>query len=208
MTSSTVLEYTPKRNPAYDRHEGGNAANVTCLFPRSDSGYGSLDGSSVDSPRHSHASPVSHLEGHGSRHGPELSAGRPNTEASSRLSKSKRKPCPAPAIYHPVVAWNPQQLNLSPGSRDGAKTPLAQPRCDAGSLRSPDRFVPQRDSDKSSKQVYQTTKPLQDLSPAEKLLRRKGASSSQYSRAERPPAHASDNARMALVGHPRSQGCF
>ncbi|KAL6879616.1 WD40 repeat-like protein [Trichoderma longibrachiatum] len=69
----------------------------------------------------------------------------------------------------------------------------------------PDRFVPQRDSDKSSKQVYQTTKPLQDLSPAEKLLRRKGASSSQYSRAERPPAHASDNARMALVGHPRSQ---
>ncbi|KAK1253927.1 hypothetical protein MKX07_002004 [Trichoderma sp. CBMAI-0711] len=111
----------------------------------------------------------------------------------------------SPAVYHPIVAWNPQQLNLSPLSKDGTKTPLAQQRCDAVGLRSPDRFVPQRDSDKSSKQVYQTTKPLQDLSPAEKLLRRKGASSSQYSRPQRPPVHASDNARMALVGHPRSQ---
>ncbi|KAL7805483.1 WD40 repeat-like protein [Trichoderma gracile] len=71
--------------------------------------------------------------------------------------------------------------------------------------RRPDRFVPQRDSDKSSKQVYQTTKSLQDLSPTEKLLRRKGPSSGQYSSPQRPPARASDNARMALAGHPRSQ---
>ncbi|KAH0498681.1 hypothetical protein TgHK011_005921 [Trichoderma gracile] len=205
MTSSTVLEYMTTKNSAYNRHGGGNAANVTCLFPRADSGYGSLDGSSADSPRHSHSSPVSHLGGHGSRHGLELSAGSPKTEASLRLSKEKRKPCPAPAVYHPIVAWNPQQLNLSPGSKDEAKTPLAQQRCDAGGLRSPDRFVPQRDSDKSSKQVYQTTKPLQDLSPTEKLLRRKGPSSGQYSSPQRPPARASDNARMALAGHPRSQ---
>ncbi|PTB70105.1 WD40 repeat-like protein [Trichoderma citrinoviride] len=69
----------------------------------------------------------------------------------------------------------------------------------------PDRFVPQRDSDKSSKQVYQTTKALQDLSPAEKLLRRKGASSAPYSTPQRSPTRAPDNARMARVGHARSQ---
>lgn len=205
MTSSTVLEYRTTKNPAYNRHQRGNAANVTCLFPRSDSGYGSLDGSSTDSPRQPHSCPVSHLGGQASRHCLQLSAGPPKTEASSRLSTPKRKLCPAPGVYHPIVAWNPQQLNLSPLSKDGTKTPLAQQRCDAGGLRSPDRFVPQRDSDKSSKQVYQTTKSLQDLSPAEKLLRRKGASSSQYSRPQRPPVPASDNARMALVGHPRSQ---
>ncbi|KAK0755939.1 hypothetical protein N5P37_011492, partial [Trichoderma harzianum] len=67
------------------------------------------------------------------------------------------------------------------------------------------RFVPRRDSDESSRQVYQTTKPLQDLSPAEKLLRRKGVSLAQFSAPQRPPARALGKAHMALVGHPLSQ---
>ncbi|PTB47975.1 hypothetical protein M431DRAFT_549284 [Trichoderma harzianum CBS 226.95] len=78
-------------------------------------------------------------------------------------------------------------------------------RHEGGSPRTPDRFVPRRDSDESSRQVYQTTKPLQDLSPAEKLLRRKGVSLAQFSAPQRPPARALGKAHMALVGHPLSQ---
>lgn len=208
MTSSTVREFMATNNPAYDQHEGGRAANVTCLFPRSDSGYGSIDGCSTDSPpHHPRASSVSHLEGPGSPHGSGLSAGRPKKEASPRLFKSNQSPCSAPALYRPFLAWNPQQLNLLPGSKDVANMALFQQKCGAGGLRTPDRFVPRRDSDESSRQVYQTTKPLQDLSPAEKLLRRKVASLAQFSPPQRSLIHVLDEARMALVGHPRSQGC-
>ncbi|KAL7944539.1 WD40 repeat-like protein [Trichoderma barbatum] len=207
MTSSMVLGFKTTNNAAYDRHEDRSAPNVTCLFPRSDSGYGSIDGCSTDSPHHPGADYVSHLEGPGSRHGPGLSAGngKRKEEASPRLVKSSQSPCSTPALHRPFLAWSPQQLKLLPNRQDGVKMALFQPKCGTGGPRTPDRFVPRRDSDESSRQVYQTTKPLQDLSPAEKLLRRKGASSTQLSAPQRPLGRVLDEARMALVGYPRSQ---
>ncbi|QYS94071.1 WD_REPEATS_REGION domain-containing protein [Trichoderma simmonsii] len=202
MTSSTVPEFKTTNNAGYDRHEGGSVPNVTCLFPRSDSGYGSLD----DSPHHPKADYVSHLDGAGSRHSPGLSAGRAKKAASTRLVRSNQSPCSTPTRYRPFLAWSPQQLSPQPDCKDDAKIPLSQQKCVTGGPRTPDRFVPRRDSDESSRQVYQTTKPLQDLSPAEKLLRRKGVSLAQFSAPQRPPARALGKAHMALVGHPLSQG--
>ncbi|KAL7959037.1 WD40 repeat-like protein [Trichoderma compactum] len=202
MTSTTVPEFKTTNNAGYDRHEDGSVPNVTCLFPRSDSGYGSID----VSPHHPKADYVSHLDGAGSRHSPGLSAGRAKKAAPPRLVRSSQSPCPTPALYCPFLAWSPQQLSPLPDCKDGVKISLSQQKCVTGGPRTPDRFVPRRDSDESSRQVYQTTKPLQDLSPAEKLLRRKGASLAQFSAPQRPPARASDEAHMALVSHPLSQG--
>ncbi|KAL7785135.1 WD40-repeat-containing domain protein, partial [Trichoderma ceciliae] len=204
MTSSTALEFMTN-NPVYARHEDQKTTNVTCLFPRSDSGYGSIDGGSTDSPHHSRAGFVSQLDEAGPHHGPGPSAERSKKEASSPLLKSAQSPCSTPALYRPFLAWKPQQLNLLPSSKNVANMVLLQQKCGGGGLRTPDRFVPRRNSDESSRQVYQTTKPLQDLSPAEKLLRRKGASLAPFSSPRRPPIHGSDEARMALVGQPRSQ---
>ncbi|KAL7914457.1 WD40 repeat-like protein [Trichoderma velutinum] len=202
MTSSTVPEFKTTNNAGYDRHEDGSVLNVTCLFPRSDSGYGSID----DSPHHPRADYVSHLDEAESRHGPGLSAGRAKKATSPRLVRSNQSPCSTPALYCPFLAWSPQQLSLLPDCKDGTKMPLSQQKCVTGGPRTPDRFVPRRDGDESSRQVYQTTKPLQDLSPAEKLLRRKGVFLAQFSAPQRPPARALDDAHMALVGHPPSQG--
>jgi hypothetical protein len=209
MTSSTALELLTS-NSAYVRHEDQNAANVTCLFPRSDSGYGSIDGSSTDSPHHPKANSVSRIDGAGSHNDQGTSAEKPNKEASCslppRLSKPTQGSCSALAFYRPFLAWKPQQLNLLPGSKDAANMAPFHQKCGGGSLRTPDRFVPRRDSDESSRQVYQTTKPLQDLSPAEKLLRRKRASSTPFSLSQRSLVHASDEARMALAVQPLGQG--
>lgn len=201
-TTTTVPEFKTTNNAGYDRHEDGSVPNVTCLFPRSDSGYGSID----DSPHHPKADYVSHLDGAGSRHSPGVSAGRAKKAASPRLVRSNQSPCPTPALYSPFLAWSPQQLSPLPDCKDDAKISRSQQKCVTGGPRTPDRFVPRRDSDESSRQVYQTTKPLQDLSPAEKLLRRKGVSLAQFSAPQRPPARASDEAHMALVSHPLSQG--
>ncbi|KAL7929117.1 WD40 repeat-like protein [Trichoderma chlorosporum] len=201
MTSSTALEFKTTNNVGYDRHEGGSVPNVTCLFPRSDSGYGSID----ESPHHPRADHVSHLDRPVSPHASGLSAGKPRKEASLRLVKLNQSRRLIPVGCRPFLAWNPQQLSSLPDRKDDEKTEFSQQKCGARGPRTPDRFVPRRDSDESSRQVYQTTKPLQELSPAEKLLRRKSISSTQFSAPQRLPVRSSE-APMALVGHPLSRG--
>lgn len=214
MTSSTSLELVTN-NAVYTRHEDQNATHVTCLFPRSDSGYGSIDGGSADSPispHHSRGSSVSHSDGHeiGSHHGPRKSAETSKAEAScatpERLPKLSQGSCSGLAHYRPFLAWKPQQLNTVSGSKDVTGTPPFRQKCGGGGLRTPDRFVPQRDSDEPSRQVYQTTKSLQDLSPTEKLLRRKRAPLIPFSTPQRPQAHAFGEARVALAGQSQGRG--
>ncbi|KAL6906558.1 WD40 repeat-like protein [Trichoderma evansii] len=204
MTSSTAIELMTN-NAVYTRHEDQNTTNVTCLFPRSDSGYGSIDGGSADSPtspRHSRGSFVSHTDEHEirSHHGPGTSAERSKVEASCAIPERLPKLSQGLALYRPFLAWKPQQLNLASSSKDAASTPPFRQKCSGGGLRTPDRFVPRRDSDESSRQVYQTTKSLQDLSPTEKLLRRKRAPLVPFSTPQRPQAHVFGETRVALAG--------
>lgn len=214
MTSSTALELMTN-NAVYTRRDGQNATNVTCLFPRSDSGYGSIDGGSADSPtspHHSRGSFASHNDEHeiGSHHGPRTAAERSEVEASCAISERLPKPsqgsCSGLALYRPFLAWKPQQLNLVPSSKDATSTPPFRQKCGGGGLRTPDRFVPRRDSDEPSRQVYQTTKSLHDLSPTEKLLRRKRAPLVPFSSPQRSQAHAFDETRVALTGQSQGQG--
>lgn len=217
MTSSSVLELMTNK-AVYTRHEGQSPTNVTCLFPRSDSGYGSIDGGSADSPispRYFRGSSVSHNDEHeiGSHHGPGTTAERSEEEVPcatpEQLPKLSQALRSGLALHRPFLAWKPQQLNLAPNSKDATSTLPFRQKCGGGGLRTPDRFVPRRDSDEPSKQVYQTTKPFQDLSPTEKLLRRKRAPltpSSTPPRPQRPQARVSDESRAPLAGQPQSQG--
>lgn len=210
MTSSTVLEFMTN-NPTYVRHDGRGAANVTYLFPRSDSGYGSIDGCSTDSPRYPGTSSVSPFDGPRSHHGSDLPATDEKNETPRLLSRPldpTESLYSTPTPYRSFIAWKPQHINLPPGGNDTAHMARFRQKCSRGGLRTPDRFVPQRDSEESSRQVYQTTKPLQDLSPTEKLLRRNGASVTPFSPPQRPPTHVVDEARMALVGQARNQGLY
>lgn len=206
-------------NAVYIRHEGQNPTNVTCLFPRSDSGYGSIDGGSADSPispHYSRGSFVSHndeLEIGSHHHGQGTSAERSEIETPCAIPEQLPKPFPAsrsgPALYRPFLAWKPQQLNLVPNNNDATSTLPFRQKCGGGGLRTPDRFVPRRDSDEPSRQVYQTTKSFQDLSPTERLLRRKRAPLAPFStpsRPQRPQARVSDETRAALAGQPQGRG--
>jgi hypothetical protein len=218
MTSSSALELMTN-NAVYTRHEGQNPKNVTCLFPRSDSGYGSIDGGSADSPISPHSfrgSCISHDDEHEieSHHGPKTSAQRSKVEVPYAIPKQLPELSHASrsdlALYRPVLAWKPQQLNLAPSSKDATSTPPPfRQKFGGGNLRTPDRFVPQRDSDEPSRQVYQTTKSFHDLSPTEKLLRRKRAPLTPFStpsRSQRPQAGVSDETRAALASQPQGQG--
>lgn len=202
-------------NAVYTQHEGHNPTNVTCLFPRSDSGYGSIDEGSADSPtspHYSRGSFVEHNDEHeiGSHHGPGTSAERSNVEAPcaipEQLPKLSQASCSSLALYRPFLAWKPQQLNLVPSSKDATSTPPSRQKCGGGGLRTLDRFVPRRDSDEPSRQVYQTTKSFQDLSPTEKLLRRKRAPLTPFSTPQRPQARVSDETRAALAGQSLGRG--
>lgn len=216
MTSSSALDLMTN-NAVYTRHEGQNPTNVTCLFPRSDSGYGSIDGSadSPISPHHSRGSFVSHHDEHeiGSHHGPGTSAERSEEEAPwatpEQLPKLSQASRSGLALHRPFLAWKPQQLNLVPSSKDATSTLPFRQKCGGGGLHTPDRFVPRRDSDEPSRQVYQTTKSFQDLSPTEKLLRRKRAPLTPFStppRPQRPQARVSDGTRAALADQPQGRG--
>lgn len=210
MTSSTAIELMTN-DAVYTRHEDQNTTNVTCLFPRSDSGYGSIDGGSADSPispRHSRGSFVSNTDEHEirSHHSPRTSAERSKVEATCAIPQRLPKLSQGLALYRPFLAWKPQKLNLASSSKDATSTSPSRQKCSGGGLRTPDRFVPRRDSDESSRQVYQTTKSLQDLSPTEKLLRRKRVPLVPFSTPQRRQAHVFGETRLALADQHQGRG--
>lgn len=130
------------------------------LLSPTDSGYGSSESSPYSSPCPKHAGLPS-FDGSGSTDSTEASddtrplLARSSTEEKRTRARSSSAPSP------PTTEWN----------TDGASGDVKRPGLERVNSRYTDRFVPVRDHDSPIAERFQASKPVEALSPAEKIVR-------------------------------------